>query len=340
MVLYSGNSDFFAKSINLGNDRRMDVLDLKLLETFIVLAQTRSFRATAMRLNTTQPAISNRLKRLERSLGVQLMERTKRNCQLTTRGRSLLSYSERLFSIATELRTNVAEAGAYSGILKIGVVESIAQTWLPDLVVEVKRCLPQLELLIDVDLSQALTRKLQAREIDIACMVMPGTMPGIVTEPLSVLDMVWVARVDLDIVDEPLTPEQLREYPLILHTGSWHAAVVGAWLRGTKGIPQHVLRCNNLAAITKLTMAGMGMSLVPISAVAGALRSGELRVIRTRDPMPPNPFFLAYPETHTDFAVRAMIGVIKDVVTAHTRAIATVPPPRVVNGKTKARRKS
>jgi DNA-binding transcriptional LysR family regulator len=254
------------------------------------------------------------------------MERTKRTCQLTTRGRSLLAHSERLFSVATELRMNVAEAGALSGILKIGVVESIALTWLSDLVEEVKRQLPRLELQIDVDLSLALARKLQSRELDIACMVTPGILPGIVTEPLNILDMGWVVRADIPVTDEPLTLDRMCDYPLILHTGSRHAAVITAWLRGTKTTPQYILGCNNLAAITKLTLAGAGISLVPIGAVADQIAAGRLRLVRTRDAMPTNPFFIAYPEEHTDFAVRSMIKMMKDVVARHSQKAGLEKP--------------
>ncbi|HVX99036.1 MAG TPA: LysR family transcriptional regulator [Pseudorhodoplanes sp.] len=295
----------------------MDVLDLKLLETFIVLSQTRSFRGAAARLNTTQPAISNRLRRLERSLGVRLLERTKRSCQLTARGRSLLSHAERLFSVATELRTNVAEADSISGLLKIGVVETIALTWLPNLIAEAARRMPRLQLQIDVDLSVNLARKLQFRELDIGCIVEPNVLPGIAVEPLTVLDMEWVIRGDLAAPDLPLTPDTISELPIILHTGSRHAPVVEEWLRQAKTPPRAVLGCNSLAAIVKLTLAGAGLSLVPAGAVANEIASGQLRFLKTRDRMPVNPFVIAYPQAHTDYAVRAIIDLTKEVVARH-----------------------
>ncbi len=326
----------------------MDVLDLKLLETFIVLSQARSFRGAAARLNTTQPAISNRLRRLERSLGVRLLERTKRSCQLTARGRSLLSHAERLFAVATELRTNVAQAEAISGVLKIGVVETIALTWLPDLVAEARRRLPLLQLQIDVDLSINLARKLQFRELDLGCIVEPSVLPGIAIEPLAVLDMEWVIRSDLATPDLPLTPDTISEFPIILHTGSRHAPVVEDWLRRAKVPAGTVLGCNSLAAIVKLTMAGAGLSLVPVGAVANEIAAGHLRFIKTRDRMPANPFVIAYPQAHTDYAVRAIIDLTKEVVIRHNletvnAATAGTPPvapsrrPRATAKKKRAR---
>lgn len=301
----------------------MDVLDLKLLETFIVLSQTRSFRGAAARLNATQPAISNRLRRLERSLGVRLLERTKRSCQLTARGRSLLSHAERLFAVATELRTNVAQADAISGVLKIGVVETIALTWLPNLVAEAARRLPALELQLDIDLSVNLARKLQFRELDLGCIVEPNALPGIAVEPLAVLDMEWVIRSDADLPELPLTPDTISEFPIILHTGSRHSPVVTDWLKRAKNPPRTILGCNNLAAIVKLTLAGAGISLVPAGAVANEVAAGQLRFLKSRERMPANPFVIAYPQAHTDYAVRAVIELTKDVVAKHNRAMAS-----------------
>jgi DNA-binding transcriptional LysR family regulator len=292
----------------------MDVLDLKLLRTFLVLSQTLSFRATAAQLNTTQPAVSNRLRRLEGALGVRLMERSKRSCQLTPRGRSLVSLAEHLFSVAAELRANVTEADAVSGLLRLGVVETIALTWLPALVVEVSRRLPRLRLQIDVDLSIDLVRKLQSRELDVACVVGPVAVPGISSEPLSVLDMAWTARPDLPIPGTPLTPDTIGQYPIISHTGSRHAAVVDAWLRRARETPRHLIGCNDLATIVKLTLGGVGVSFVPVEAVANEIATGQLIVLPTYDPMPPNPFVIAYPEPNADIAVRAVVEVTKDVV--------------------------
>jgi DNA-binding transcriptional LysR family regulator len=308
----------------------MDVLDLKLLRTFLVLSETMNFRAAASRLNTTQPAVSNRLRRLESALGVRLLERSKRSCQLTARGRSLVAYAERLFSFVTELKADVAEADAVSGLLKFGVVETIALTWLPDLVADVSRRLPRLRLQIDVDLSINLVRKLQARELDVACVVAPAAVPGISSEPLSVLDMAWTARPDFPVADGPLTPDSICKYPIIIHTGSRHASTLDAWLRTAKETPRHLIGCNDLATIVKLTVGGAGLSLVPIGAVANEIAAGQLRLLATRDPMPPNPFVIAYPQSNTDGAVRAIIEMTKE-------AVARCSPKRVRSNAAPAR---
>lgn len=320
----------------------MDILDLRLLRTFLVLSQTLSFRATAAQLNTTQPAVSNRLRRLEGMLGVRLMERSKRSCQLTPRGRSLISLAEHLFSVEAELRANVAEADAVSGLLRLGVVETIALTWLPNLVVEVSRRLPRLRLQIDVDLSINLVRKLQLRELDVACVVEPAAVPGISSEPLSVLDMAWIACLDFPVEGGPLTPDTIGRYPIILHTGSRHASVVDAWLRRARESPRHVIGCNNLAAIVKLTLGGAGVSFVPLGAVAHEIAAGQLRVLLTRDPMPPNPFVIAYPESNADLAVRAVVEITKNVagprIPEGAGGDAASPRPRQRAAASEARR--
>jgi DNA-binding transcriptional LysR family regulator len=54
------------------------MVDFKMLETFVWVANLRSFRGAAEKLNTTQPAISMRIAQLEEDLGVRLLERDRR----------------------------------------------------------------------------------------------------------------------------------------------------------------------------------------------------------------------------------------------------------------------
>ncbi len=68
------------------------MIDLKSLETFVWVARQQSFRAAAERLNTTQPAVSQRIVQLEDHLGVSLLQRTTRRVALTGKGRILFDH--------------------------------------------------------------------------------------------------------------------------------------------------------------------------------------------------------------------------------------------------------
>ena len=64
-------------------------------------------------------------------------------------------------------------------------------------------------------------------------------------------------------------------------------------------------------------MAGAGLSLVPFRGVADEIATGRLRVVPTADPMPSNPFVIAYPDPNVDIATRAIVEIAKDVAQMH-----------------------
>lgn len=100
-------------------------MNLVQIRTFLWVAKLGGFRRAAEKLHTSQPAISSRIAALERALGVSLLERGASGVQLTPKGRELLDYAEKLVQIAETARHRVGEPAAYSGVLRLGVSETI-----------------------------------------------------------------------------------------------------------------------------------------------------------------------------------------------------------------------
>ena len=78
-------------------------MKLQQLETFFWVVKLGSFAAAATRLHATQSTISMRIRELEKSLGVELFDRSQRSAKLTPKGSELMGYAERLLDMATEL---------------------------------------------------------------------------------------------------------------------------------------------------------------------------------------------------------------------------------------------
>src|SRR5262245_3125265 len=77
-------------------------LDLRDLEFFLAVARTGSFGRAATALLVTQPAVSDRVRHLERVVGTEVFERTARGAVLTAAGEQLLPYAERCTALADE----------------------------------------------------------------------------------------------------------------------------------------------------------------------------------------------------------------------------------------------
>src|SRR5471030_1043549 len=121
--------------------------DFKAIETFMWVVTLGSFRGAAQKLNTTQPAISQRIAQLEREVGVKLLRRDRRMVLPTPSGR------QKLVGMRSEMLAAVGDRSAMRGVLRLGVAETIVHTWLPRLIKSVNTAYPNLPLEIEVDIT-------------------------------------------------------------------------------------------------------------------------------------------------------------------------------------------
>ena len=129
------------------------MVDFKSIETFLWVVTLGSFRGAGQRLNTTQPAISQRIAQLEREMGVKLLNRDHRVASPTPSGRQLMVYAEKLIGLRSEMMAEVGDRSAMRGVLRLGVAETIVHTWLPRLIKSVNTAHPNLSLEIEVDIT-------------------------------------------------------------------------------------------------------------------------------------------------------------------------------------------
>ena len=117
--------------------------DFKAIETFMWVVTLGSFRGAAQKLNTTQPAISQRIAQLEREVGVKLLQRDRRMVLPTPSGRQLMVYAEKLIGLRSEMLAVVGDRSAMRGVLRLGVAETIVHTWLTQLIKSVNHAYPE-----------------------------------------------------------------------------------------------------------------------------------------------------------------------------------------------------
>ncbi len=124
-----------------------DIADLDLLSAFVAVAEERHFRRAAERLHLAQPVVSRRIQRLERDIGVQLLERSTRQVSLTDAGTGFLDDARRLLhdaDLAVARARRVAQG--VLGRLSIGFVESVAFELLAPLLAQLEQRVPDVTL--------------------------------------------------------------------------------------------------------------------------------------------------------------------------------------------------
>lgn len=272
-------------------------MNIKQLETFYWVERLGSFSAVAERMHATQSTISMRIQELEQSLGVKLFDRSHRQARLTPKGKELLPYVRQLVEITGEIQQRITPSDMLAGVIKVGVVEIIASTWLPKFIREVQVRYPKVSLELEIALSYDLIEKLRNGSLDV--IFSAGTPPvgNYVSEPLGTMQLEWMASPLLGIPEGETSARNLREWPFVtLNRNSIHHARIAAWMRENELRPRRVIECNSMTVAATLVMAGVGVTLLPPATYRRELDEGVLQILRTPLGMPPIKVFAMYAE--------------------------------------------
>ncbi|MDP4003363.1 LysR family transcriptional regulator [Methylobacterium sp. NEAU K] len=253
--------------------------DFRSLEVFYWVAKLSSFRRASEQVNTTQPAVSQRIAALEHEYGT-LFERRSRDVALTERGRVLLGFAERFLALQAEMGAVLNETGRTRGTLRLGVSETIVHLWLSRFIERMRTAYPGISVDIIVDISPNMQAALVANEIDLAFLVGPITLPSLVNRPLFSTPVAWVAAPTLVPGEEPLSLGALLTHPLITYprNTSPYVELRDLVLR-TNLLPSQIHTSASLATIVKMGIEGLGICVIPPAIVQGELASGALRIL-------------------------------------------------------------
>jgi DNA-binding transcriptional LysR family regulator len=280
-------------------------MDLRQLEVFVAVAETLSFSKGADRLDIAQPAASQSIQTLERSLGVPLLLRTNRRVSLTPAGEALLPRAKAMVMESLLVREEVRRtARGEIGRLRIGTMGAATHTFLPELIrtfrsdrpgvmVEVAEMTPtqQYAELESGRIDVAFTRTPSAAEhpdlraqlvyTDQICVCMPESDPLLATP--GVIPLTKLAERDWVFYERAEAPQ---------FVDSMHDAC-----RKAGFTPRIVARARLMATIPLMVACGVGVSLVPgsvrhlgqpgavIRAIAGAFHPIPLVAV-VKDPAP------------------------------------------------------
>ncbi|HXB79528.1 MAG TPA: LysR family transcriptional regulator [Bradyrhizobium sp.] len=277
------------------------MVDFKSIETFLWVVTLGSFRGAGQRLNTTQPAISQRIAQLERELGVKLLNRDHRVVSPTPSGRQLMVYAEKLIGLRAEMMAEVGERSAMRGVLRLGVAETIVHTWLPRLIKSVNTAHPNLSLEIEVDITPNLTARLLEQEIELAFLVGPLSAAGVRNRVLCDYPVGVLASPSLGLGNGALKIQDLAKFPIITFPRKSQPYEIVRSLFNRPDLPPIRLHASaSLATVIHMAVEGLGIAVIPTSIVENELADGRLQLLATELKIPPLTFsasWLASPDT-------------------------------------------
>lgn len=253
------------------------------IETFVWVAKFKSFSKTAEQLHTTQPAISSRIATLESELGVKLFQRQANSkVRLTTKGSELLPRAEKLLFLSKDFLTFGEKTVSYEGILRLGVSETIAYSWLPTLLRRLNRIAPTITIELTVDVSTELHRQLSSGSIDIAFILGTSRNSDMANEHLFTTPLAWIASPKLDIGSEKQTLSDLSKWPIITYarnTAPFNEINQEFIKQSDK--PARLFASSSLGVCHSMVLDGIGLGVLPIELIQKDIDQGSLNIIST-----------------------------------------------------------
>jgi len=256
-------------------------MNIRFLETFVWLAKLKNFRLTAEKLHTTQAAVSSRIATLEQDFGVRLFDRGAREVALTTDGSKALVYAERIVKLMHEMKDDMSARDNYSGVLRIGVIESIVHSWFPDLIGRIHKLFPQLEIEIASDTTIHLREQFSKGDLDLVLQAEPVIAPNIRNLKLCELPMRWVGSSKLEIGSETLSLSDLAAFPLVsfARNSGPHTIIEQLFSNSERG-SLHINCITSVATMIRLVSDGFGVAVVPPAIIQRELNDGSLQLLR------------------------------------------------------------
>lgn len=245
------------------------------LRTFVTVAEQKHFVSAANKLGISQPSLSQALAALESGLGIQLIERSTRRVIVTPIGEQLLPFAKATLEAADAFVAHSRGAGGeLAGPLNIGIIPTVAPYILPTLLTLIAEEFPELEPRIVENQTESLLQRLRDGHIDVAVLATPTGATGVTEIPLYDEAFAIVTNPDNPLAGRgDLTLDALRDLELLL-LDDGHCLrdqiVELCQLAEVDRSPgaQSATRAASLTTVVQLVVAGLGSTLVPMSAVA------------------------------------------------------------------------
>jgi len=244
-------------------------MELHQLRYFHAVARARSFTRAAEELGIGQPALSQQIRALEKSIGTPLFERLGRSLRLTAFGEALRDPAQSILQQVTMAENSLANLReGVRGRLRIGVIPTILPYWIAPRIVDFQKAFPEVDVQLVEDSTPRLVEQLHSGDLDIAVVSFPVKNPDIICselfrEPLFLAvakDHPLAGKPTVDLrafVDEPL---------LLLKEGHCLRDNVLMACTRSKAELRSIFETNQLESIFQLIRAGFGVTLVPAMA--------------------------------------------------------------------------
>lgn len=285
-------------------------LSLKQLSYLLAVSETLNFTRAAQTCFVTQSTLSGGIAELERTLGVQLVERDRQRVALTPAGLEVVKRAQGILSAANDLVTRAQMAAdPANGEFRLGIIPTIAPYLLGKILTGARAQFPQLFLHVRESQTRVLLDEVDSGELDAAVIALPVELGKLHARILFDEKLRLVAHHSDSLCKGPKRAlEEIDTRRLLLlekghclrdHTISACSANRGKAGQGDAGL----VEATNLSTMVQLVNSGIGCALLPDMAIqAGILTGTDVKQVPLTAPQPSRTIALVTRSSHPKLA--------------------------------------
>ena len=266
-------------------------MNLRDLQYLVALADHRHFGKAAAASYVSQPTLSMQVKKLEKELGVELVERNRGKVLLTEAGEAVVERARVILGEVDDINRIARQtAEPESGSLRMGLFPTLAPYLLPHVVPKIHEQFPHLELLLVEEKTAVVHAGLRDGSLDVGLMALPEPDDLLHVEPLFEEDFLLAVP-----ADHPLAKVGGRVDPSVLATENVLLLEEGHCLRDQAlavctlagASERSGFRATSLETLRQMVAAGVGVTLLPqLSVQPPVAPSPDIVLLRFVDPVP------------------------------------------------------
>lgn len=276
-------------------------ITLQQMEALICLIGERNFSRAAKKMLLTQPALTKHIQNLESAVGAQIVNRGGAGVSLTPEGKVLYDYAGRILRLREEAREKIARArGSESGIISV-VASTIPATYiLPRILTSFRKSYPGIQVRVRTTDSEGALETILGGEAEFG--FVGKKPPGYRIQAQEL----WEDRLVLAVPAEHAwakkksveTMELVNEPFIVREKGSATREIMEACLKKNRGLSLSdlniVAEMGSSEAVKEAVIAGMGLSVLSVHALARELKQGVVFGLTVRKCRFERSFYLIY----------------------------------------------
>lgn len=266
-------------------------MNLRDLRYLVALADHRHFGRAAEASFVSQPTLSTQIRKLERELGVQLVERHPRRVLLTAAGDRVVARARAVLAQVDEIHDIAARArDPEAGTVRLGIIPTLAPYLLPHVVPALRERFPALELLLVEEKTDTILRRLREGGLDAGILATPVDGAHLHEEPLFAerFELAVAADHPLAAGGKPVATDVLAGLDvLLLEEGHCLRDQALSVCRLAGADERAGFRATSLETLRQMVAAGVGITLLPrLSVTPPVPPSDGIAVVPFAEPVP------------------------------------------------------